>query len=77
MEKTLEAITKWLKESGLVVNQTKKDICLFNKRDCAPISIKVENTVPKNVMNVLGVTIDSKYQWSCNVSSLLHKANTL
>jgi hypothetical protein len=30
MEKSLEVITKWPKQSGLVVNQSKTEICLFH-----------------------------------------------
>ncbi len=30
LEKSLEAITKWLRDSGLKVNQAKTDLCLFN-----------------------------------------------
>ena len=29
MERTIEMMTKWLKDSGLTVNETKAEICLF------------------------------------------------
>ena len=29
MEQKLEMITKWLKDSGLIVNEEKTEICLF------------------------------------------------
>ena len=32
MEKSLEAITKWLKKSGLKVNDNKTEICLFHRK---------------------------------------------
>ena len=38
MEKTLEAMTKWLRKSGLVVNQAKTDLCLFYKKDQCPLT---------------------------------------
>jgi hypothetical protein len=44
MEKTLEAITKWLKQSGMKVNQNKTEACLFYKHDVAPINLQVGNT---------------------------------
>ena len=31
MEKSLESITKWLKKSGLKVNEDKTEICLFHR----------------------------------------------
>ncbi len=33
MERKLEMITKWLKDSGLVVNEKKTEICLFHRAD--------------------------------------------
>ena len=33
LEMRLEMITKWLKESGLVVNETKTEVCLFHLND--------------------------------------------
>jgi hypothetical protein len=39
MEKPHEAITKWLRNSGLVVNQNKTELCLFYKRNVPSISI--------------------------------------
>ena len=41
IEKSLEAITKWLKKSGLIVNQGKTEACLFYKHDCAPVTIQM------------------------------------
>ena len=33
LKRKLEMITKWLRDSGLVVNQSKTEICLFHKKD--------------------------------------------
>ncbi len=57
IEKSLEAITKWLKKSGLIVNQGKTEACLFCKHNCAPVDLKiVEVTIStKKWINVLGV----------------------
>jgi hypothetical protein len=41
MKKSLEAITKWIKKSGLKVNQEKAKLCLFYKNDMASVSISV------------------------------------
>jgi retron-type reverse transcriptase len=37
MKKSLKAITKWLKKSGLKVNQEKTELCLFYKNDMAQL----------------------------------------
>ena len=77
MEKTLESITKWLKKSGLVVNDAKTDLCLFYKKETQQVSINLGMNVitSKNVINVLGVTFDSRLQWSEQVSKTISKAN--
>jgi hypothetical protein len=50
MEKELEMITKWLKDSGLQVYMSKREICLFHRNDKPPITIKVmtNNITTKN-----------------------------
>ena len=35
----LERITKWLAKSGLKVNESKAEMCLFYKQDTTPINI--------------------------------------
>ena len=77
MEKSLEAITKWLKKSGLKVNESKTEICLFHRNDSTPIQININNTIinSKPHINVLGVTFDSKLQWHEQVASTISKSN--
>ena len=77
MEKSLEAIVKWLKKSGLKVNQEKTDMCLFYKHDTAAVMVNVGGIMieSKKEINVLGVTFDSKMQWSSHVSKVIIKAN--
>ena len=76
MEKSLEAITKWLKKSGLKVNDSKTEMCLFHRNDTAPIQIKLNNSVIKSkpYMNVLGVIFDSKLQWQEQVALTIKKS---
>jgi hypothetical protein len=77
MEKTLEAITKWLKQSGVKVNLTKTEACLFYKHDTAPIQLKVGNTkiLSKKSINVLTVIFDSKLKWENHAISSIKTAN--
>ena len=77
MEKKIEAITKWLKKSGLIVNQNKTEACLFYKNDCEQVNLRIgENTIStKKSLNVLGVIFDSKLQWSDHVANTILKAS--
>ena len=69
-------ITKWLKDSGLVVNESKTEICMFHKHDQQKIKINVCGTeiMSKHFINVLGVTFDSKLNWSMHVTNVISKA---
>ena len=72
LERRLEMITKWLKDSGLVVNESKTEICMFHKHDQQKIKINVCGTeiTSKHFINVLGVTFDSKLNcYKCYLQS--------
>ena len=77
VEKTLKAITKWLRDSGLKVNQGKTEICLFSKRDTAPVRIKIDGStiMSKKSIKVLGVVFDSKLNWSDHVAYAINRAS--
>ena len=75
MKKDLEIMTKWLKDSGMKVNETKTEICVFHRLDPPQITITINNCHVKSInsMNVLGVQFDSKLCWSNHVSKCIKK----
>ena len=77
MQKSLESITKWLRDSGLMVNESKTEICLFHRSNIKIINVTINNITVKSTpqMNVLGVTFDSKMQWTEQVAISIKKAN--
>ena len=79
LEMKLEMIVKWLKDSGLKVNENKTELCMFHRNDYRPITITIHNEqiTSKKSMNVLGVTFDSKLNWSDQVSDTIKKSNNL
>jgi hypothetical protein len=62
MEKSLEVITKWMKQSGLKINEDKTEICLFSRLDVQPVRVNINNKFvnTSDTINVLGVLFDSK-----------------
>jgi hypothetical protein len=72
----LEVLTKWLRDSGLKVNEDKTEVVLFYKKDSRPNNLKLNGTqqVSKNSMNVLGVIFYSKFQWAQQVANSVLKA---
>ena len=76
LEKRLEMITKWLRDSGLVVNESKTEACLFHTQDQPPVEFKLQGVKikTKKSMNVLGVIFDSKLNWQLHVATAITKA---
>ena len=76
LERKLEMITKWLRDSGLVVNESKTELCLFHKNDQPTIQITLQNVVikSKKEINVLGVIFDTKLNWNTHIASTIVKA---
>jgi hypothetical protein len=77
LEHSLENISKWCSQSGLVVNCVKTEICLFYKRDIGLVGISIGNDIiiTINQMNVLGTIFDSMLQWNAQVCKCIKKAN--
>ena len=48
MKKSLEAITKWLRDSGLKANKVKTQICLFHRSVTRSIDITINNVTLKS-----------------------------
>ena len=78
LEKDLEIMTKWLRDSGLKVNEEKTELCLFHQYDHHSISITLNGKIiqSQNKMNILGVNSDGKLQWGDYISQNIKKANT-
>ena len=69
MSEKLTLITKWLKESGLKVNESKTELCIFHRRENTNGRLVIDGVLieSKNEINVLGITFDSKLNSSsCN-----------
>ena len=69
-------ITKWLRDLGKIVNESKTEICLFHRNDKPTIQVRIQNVTitSKKSMNVLGVIFDSKLTWNAHVASAITKA---
>ena len=74
----LEKIVKWLKDSGLKVNEIKTALCVFHRNKNTEGVLKIDNTevTSKTEMNVLGLTFDSRLNWGPQVSRTIKSANT-
>ena len=77
MELKLKKIRDWLTDSGMRVNESKTNVCLFYKGDTAPITLNLNGNLVKlaSKINVLGVIFDSKLQWSEHISHAIKRSN--
>jgi hypothetical protein len=71
----LEIIVKWLKDSGLMVNSSKTEICLFHRNDQQEVIVKVSGAPikSKNSMNILEVIFDFKLNRKEQVTNTIKK----
>ena len=78
MKKSLEAITKWLRDSGLKVNDSKTELCLFHWNPQNPVNLTFNgiNLKSSQHMNVLGVIFDSRLNWNDHVAQTIKKTNS-
>ena len=75
MKTKLEFIIGWLEDSGLKVNASKTEMCLFHRKDQPPIEITLTTQTinSKTNMNVLGVSFDSKLNWQFQIENWITK----
>ena len=78
MKTKLELITNWLKDSGLKVNESKTEMCLFYKKDLPLVSLNLNGNdlLSKDNMNVLGVAFDCKLNWQIHIKKAITKAKS-
>ena len=66
----------WLTSSGMKVNESKTNLCLFYHKDTNPIEIVLNGVSIKSckTVNVLGVVFDQKLQWAEHISYCITKS---
>ena len=76
LEMRLEMITKWLRDSGMIVNSAKTEICLFHSNDQPWINVRLDGQMitSKKSMDVLGVIFDIKLNWQMQTNNSINKA---
>ena len=76
MEIKLGRTMDWLKKSGMKVNESKTDLCLFHRGDTTPIKILLYDKLIKSnkTIGILGVIFDLKLQWSDHIANAIKKS---
>ena len=76
LEKKIEMMSRWLRDSGMTVNEAKTEVCLFYKSDVNAVNVTINNITIKSKpsINILGVQFDSRMNWEQHVSNSINKA---
>ena len=53
MQRDLEPMTKWLKDSGMKVNEAKTEFCVFHRMDCRPVTLTINQISINSLFFVL------------------------
>jgi hypothetical protein len=77
IEKSVDMVTTWLKQSRLKINESKTELCVFHRSKDADIEIEFCNHRIKNKsnINILGILFDSKLNWHDHVDRRVIEAN--
>ena len=67
----------WLNASGLCVNATKTEVCVFSRKNCFERTVELKGNVIdiRDNMRILGVIFDSKLTWYSQVMNAVQSAN--
>ena len=73
----MSTISTWLKNSGLKVNGSKTEVCIFSRTMVASMDISINGIKvrTKKEIGVLGIVFDSWLQWGPLVQRALTRAN--
>jgi len=65
-------LAKWFRDSGLVVNESKTEFCLFHKNQRTKESITINQTTifDRGKIVVLGVILDQTLSWEDHIANL-------
>ena len=73
----IKKVTKWLKQSGLKINEQKTEVCIFHrhKEEIRNITINESNITTSNKINILGILFDSNLNWNRQYEQAIREAN--
>ena len=76
IEIKLKRIVDWLTNSGMKVNESKTELCLFHRGDSGPITVNINGNevISKKSINILCMIFDSKLQWSEHIAHSIKRS---
>jgi hypothetical protein len=76
---SVELISQWLKDSGLKVNKSKTELCIFNRNPQPKRIVTVDNhkIESKKDMNILGIKFDENLKWTSQIDKAISESNKI
>jgi hypothetical protein len=76
MKTTIETVICWLKKNGMLVNQTKTELCFFKNGGHKKETIVLDNIqiTTTNTIKILGIIFDSRLDWTAYILHATTKA---
>ena len=73
-----ERIMKWMASSGLKINNSKTEICIFHRTETNIVNITIDNTIitSTDTINILGITFDCHLKWNQQYTKAIKEANS-
>ena len=70
-------VSQWLTQSGLKINDQKREICIFHRKEKVAVTININNNEIKtaNQMTILGIIFDSNLTWDPQYNQAIKEAN--
>ena len=71
--KSTKLLITWLRDSGMLVNVAKTEVCIFSNSVVSTKSFDVDGTdiVIQESIGVLGITFDAKLNWQRHISNTI------
>jgi len=72
-------LTNWFKASGLVVNESKTEFCVFHKNRKVTCQIQINDVIIKNTptLKTLGITFDENLTWDHQIQQISKSCSKL
>jgi hypothetical protein len=79
VKNSVEVILKWLKDSGLMVNESKTELCVFHRSQRTRINMTIgEHTVKsKRSMTILGIIFNENLTWSEHIEQAIKNSKKI
>jgi len=72
LQNSASLLTKWLKSSGMIVNESKTEFVIFHRTRKELYELKINDITikSKHTMKALGVTLDQNLNWEQHISNV-------